>query len=430
MNFHLLFVYVLFQSLACALAFHHPLKVSSPTTIARPPSMQSRRTTRLRVGQEPADKTFQPNGVINAEQNKISLAGLSGDLAKLEKIRPPVPSADFSSPLTIISAGSSYTRLWTAETWKAHSKEPQARYVRHVLKWPASTTARKILPMVMISVAWSLLLSIAANTLKPLKALLDVTGPSSALSYLSAPLALLLTLRANASMSRIVEARLLWGRLVLHVRGLAGLVNIYLMPHEPSVVILLARHLAVLGWILKSSVRGESIEREKEVLGVMLGHSSASYEWIVEQPKRTTALLARVRQLAATAFSSSPDTARMSSVLLLIEERIAELELCVGGCDRLFTSPIPPTYSRHLSRVMFLWLLLLPMSLAALNLCTLGIVLPTAVATYVLVGIDEVGMEIENAFQLLPLQQLAAAAQNGVRDQFFPVGGPMPSSRS
>jgi len=36
---------------------------------------------------------------------------------------------------------------------------------------------------------------------------------------------------------------------------------------------------------------------------------------------------------------------------------------------------------------------------------------------------DEVGVEIENAFQLLPLQQLAAAVQNGVRQQFITDGG-------
>jgi predicted membrane chloride channel (bestrophin family) len=62
----------------------------------------------------------------------------------------------------------------------------------------------------------------------------------------------------------------------------------------------------------------------------------------------------------------------------------------------------------------------------SMNLSVAGVVLPTAVATYVLVGIDEVGMEIENAFRLLPLQQLAAAAQNGVRDQIVPASGPMP----
>ena len=69
---------------------------------------------------------------------------------------------------------------------------------------------------------------------------------------------------------------------------------------------------------------------------------------------------------------------------------------------------------------MSLWLCLLPVSLlAAGRLETWGVALVTTIAAYVFVGLDEVGMEIENAFQLLPLQQLAAATQKDVQDQFF-----------
>jgi predicted membrane chloride channel (bestrophin family) len=64
--------------------------------------------------------------------------------------------------------------------------------------------------------------------------------------------------------------------------------------------------------------------------------------------------------------------------------------------------------------------------LSSPGLSTLGISIATAVGTYVLVGIDEVGMEIENVFQMLPLQQLAGAVQNDVRDQFIPKQGEMP----
>jgi ion channel-forming bestrophin family protein len=352
------------------------------------------------------------------------LHDFASDLARLEKARPPLPSEDFSAPVAIISAGSSYTRLWTHATWKAHSRRPLRRYVRHVASWPASTTARKILPVVAAASAWSLLLSVAVRSCRPLMAMVDASGPSAALSYLSAPLALLLTLRANASMSRIVEARLLVGRLLLHARALSGIVASHLLEARPRAALQIARHLAALGWMLKASVRGETPESENQVLSILL--SRADREWVAAQPKRTIAILSRIRRIAAASLATMEDTSRLSAVLLLIEERIAELELCVGGCDRLLTSPIPPTYSRHLSRVMFLWLVLLPMSLLCMNLSTLGVILPTAVATYSLTGLDEVGIEIENCFPLLPLQQLAAATHNGVKNQFVPDGGPMP----
>eukprot|EP00984_Skeletonema_dohrnii_P018597 scaffold8718_cov110-Skeletonema_dohrnii-CCMP3373.AAC.1 len=68
---------------------------------------------------------------------------------------------------------------------------------------------------------------------------------------------------------------------------------------------------------------------------------------------------------------------------------------------------------------MSLWLLLLPISLVTSIGATSTTVITTALSAYVFVGLDEVGMEIENVFQLLPLQQLAAAVQKDVCDQFY-----------
>ncbi|KAL3923551.1 MAG: hypothetical protein SGARI_006195, partial [Bacillariaceae sp.] len=107
----------------------------------------------------------------------------------------------------------------------------------------------------------------------------------------------------------------------------------------------------------------------------------------------------------------------VNAPLLLLEEQIAKLEAVVGGCERLHGSPIPPTYSRHLSRVMSMFLFFMPVGLVASGMALINTVLVSAVASYVFVGIDEVGMEVENAFSLLPLQQLANAAHVGVRDQ-------------
>ena len=105
--------------------------------------------------------------------------------------------------------------------------------------------------------------------------------------------------------------------------------------------------------------------------------------------------------------------------MYFIEDRLKELETSTGICERLYGSPIPPTYTRHLSRVMSLWLLLLPVSLVTTIGPTSTAIITTTLAAYVFVGLDEVGMEIENCFQLLPLQQLAAAVQKDTYDQFY-----------
>jgi predicted membrane chloride channel (bestrophin family) len=229
---------------------------------------------------------------------------------------------------------------------------------------------------------------------------------------------------------------------VLQARSLASIAGTYIYPVDPQAAVLVVRYLSILGWSLKAQLRGESDAYQQEYLHSMLnqmrttegtsssaGANTTNVEggesegaWLSKQSKQSVAITTRLRKICAVALSTPP-TSSMDimnpSTQLIIEERIRELETVVGVCERLFGSTIPPTYTRHLSRVMSLWLLLLPVSLIAINLKTVGVAFATTIAAYVFIGLDEVGMEIENVFQLLPLQQLAAATQKDVQDQFF-----------
>jgi hypothetical protein len=49
------------------------------------------------------------------------LESFSADLERLSVLRPPIAAADISAEKTIISAGSSYTRLWTHSSWRRHA---------------------------------------------------------------------------------------------------------------------------------------------------------------------------------------------------------------------------------------------------------------------------------------------------------------------
>lgn len=226
-----------------------------------------------------------------------------------------------------------------------------------------------------------------------------------------------------------------------------------MFPIHPQAAILSMRYLSTLAWILKAQVRGEDEAIQKQILKLMLTCSknddNSEYQWIREQPKKCVAMASRIRQICSLANNAS-SASNWSNQFYFVETHIMELEASVGVCERLFGSPIPPTYTRHLSRVMSLWLFLLPVSLVMTGgLNTLTAASVVAIATYVFVGLDEVGtetlyskmlqyrnlfvrnfasipshalffwggsvgptgMEIENVFQLLPLQQLAAAAQ-------------------
>ena len=189
-----------------------------------------------------------------------------------------------------------------------------------------STTARKILPTVVIATAWAGLVSAAARRFPAFAAFIPSGGSSAVLTYLAAPLGLLLTLRTNQSMSRLLEARLAWGRLVLNARSLASVAAVYLYPMNPRAAVLLVRHVAILGWILKAEVRGEGIDSDDQVASVMLGNGP-DYQWLVQQPRRTVAILSRIRQIVAAVMTSRDEGSetRVSTTLLVAEEKVAGL---------------------------------------------------------------------------------------------------------
>ena len=374
------------------------------------PDSRSIHGSRPQVRQNDAVLFAEPKGEFSHETDERLLSNFSKDLMQLSAIRPPDPSADQSAPIALISAGSSYTRLWTPLTWLKHADPPHVRYIRHISKWPLSTSARKILPAVIISATYSLVMSYIFRHAKIGEYQLNAAtkGAAAALGSLSAPLALLLTLRANASLGRLNEARILWGRLILRGRNLASTLKVYVMPIDPETAILAARYLSILGWSIKAMVRNESANSQREVYELMLGKEEA--DWLQAQTMKTPiAIVHRIRCLIA---GVSMNSANFFTPHSSMESALDDLDASTGGCERLLSSPIPPTYSRHLSRIMCLFLAILPLSSVASGMPSLGSMLASAIVSYVLIGVDEIGMEVENPFPLLPLQQMSAGLQN------------------
>jgi len=92
--------------------------------------------------------------------------------------------------------------------------------------------------------------------------------------------------------------------------------------------------------------------------------------------------------------------------------RRAGLTAAASGCDRLLKTPVPISYTRHTARSLMLWLLTLPAALWP----KMGPSLVVAVffISYVLIGIDELGVQIEEPFAILPLAPLMMKIRNEV----------------
>jgi predicted membrane chloride channel (bestrophin family) len=87
-----------------------------------------------------------------------------------------------------------------------------------------------------------------------------------------------------------------------------------------------------------------------------------------------------------------------------LNERLLGLVRVVGGCERLFRTPIYTPYNHHTSRFLLLWTVALPAALFPV----LGPVATAPVSLLMawgMLGIEDIGSRIENPMDSLPLWQ-------------------------
>ena len=73
-----------------------------------------------------------------------------------------------------------------------------------------------------------------------------------------------------------------------------------------------------------------------------------------------------------------------------------------GDCERLLRTPIPVAYTRHTCRFVIIWLTILPYALwTRFGWATLFVAPAIAL---LLLGINEIGIDVEEPFSLLPLE--------------------------
>lgn len=175
---------------------------------------------------------------------------------------------------------------------------------------------------------------------------------------------------------------------------------------------LAARYLAIFGWCMKATFRKD--EDDSGIIRAVLPKQEA--DWLLAAPvKRPIAILSRLRSLIQQLSSLG----RISPMIhLTLEQRLYDLEASFGICNRILMSPIPPTYTRHSSRVLCLFLFLLPLNFAGSKMSPSALLLSVMTITYILVGIDEIGLEIAHPFPLLPMQAMASTFQKNVEGQF------------
>merc|ERR1719375_685953 len=119
--------------------------------------------------------------------------------------------------------------------------------------------------------------------------------------------------------------------------------------------------------------------------------------------------LQQLTQTVRKANLDGRDRAQMDTTLTALMDD-------VGACERIFKTPIPLVYTRHTSRFVGVWLGLLP--LAIYNVDTSWnhlLTIPSCmVITFFLLGIEELGLQIEEPFSILPMEAFCDASIGNV----------------
>ena len=99
---------------------------------------------------------------------------------------------------------------------------------------------------------------------------------------------------------------------------------------------------------------------------------------------------------------------------------IMELDQVIGTCERLVSTPVPPAYTRFTSRILLAWLACVPLSLAGIGLPNVAIVMGTFFTSCIMIGLDEIAIQIEEPMRLLPLFDLCNLIMSDVSARLAP----------
>jgi putative membrane protein len=216
---------------------------------------------------------------------------------------------------------------------------------------------------------------------------------------------LLLVFRTNASYDRFWEGRKLWGSIVNTCRNLARASHVLLEEAQARDVI---RWVACFPYATMNSLRKE------RGLGRAASRLSESEQSEILQaqhaPLAVTIRISRVLREAAKKGTID------SYQHMQLDQMVAQLVDLVGGCERIVRTPLPFAYVVHLRRVLLIYCCTLPLALVTIfDWWTILVVLLIA---YVLFGIEEIGVEIEDPFGFddndLPLEQISENIENNV----------------
>ncbi|KAL6750126.1 Bestrophin, RFP-TM, chloride channel-domain-containing protein [Haematococcus lacustris] len=228
---------------------------------------------------------------------------------------------------------------------------------------------------------------------------------TNAMGMVTGCLSLLLVFRTNSSYSRWWEARILWGSVVNLSRNYARQVMLWAPPERTSVARLGARWMAIAVHVMRAHLRQKHLGRVTQEASHLL--TLDEFNWLAHW---RSAPQGAAHVLAWSAANLGIDYQRERVLQDLIVTFINNL----GACERILRTPMPTAYTRHTSRFLLVYITLAP----AMLWPTTGWATPfcALLIGFLLLGTENIGVQIEEPFKVLPLDTICNTIENSIRD--------------
>ncbi|MDM3410021.1 bestrophin family protein [Citrobacter sp. Cb018] len=275
---------------------------------------------------------------------------------------------------------------------------PQQHWLRLIFVWHGS-----VLSKIFSRLLLNFLLSIAVIIMLPWYTMLGIKFTLAPFSILGVAIAIFLGFRNNACYSRYVEARHLWGQLIIASRSLLREVKTTL-PDDAELGQFVRLQIAFahcLRMTLRRKPQAEPLAKylsEKDLQTVFASQSPAN----------------RILLLKGEWLAVRRNNGQLSDILFhSLNNRLNDMSAVLAGCERIANTPVPFAYTLILHRTVYLFCIMLPFALVVdLHYMTPFI---SVLISYTFISLDTLAEELEDPFGTenndLPLDAICNAIE-------------------
>ena len=234
-------------------------------------------------------------------------------------------------------------------------------------------------------------------------------------------LGLLLVFRTNTAYDRFWEGRKAWGAINNNVRNLARSLWLAVeekQPHDYARKVTVLRLLPAFAIATKLHLRSQPLSPE---LAAELSPAQFAQLEKVQHPALQIAFW-------LSDYLQSEQRRGHLNIFQMNEQQqlINNLVDMLGTCERILRTPMPLAYSIHLKQLLLIYCLLMPFQFVGELGWWTGLIV--GLVSFTLLGIEAIGVEIENPFgndpNDLPLDNICINIQRMVEDVITYAGHP------